>query len=165
MFSLPCFFSFPAFFDLQDVRCGTHYASRQQGQRGDSGWAGVEKNVSIWSRNRGEISLVCDFSSVHFPTSDCNSQHRRLSETSISPPGSSIGSPSRVICVSKQSFSHLNRLSLFRVHLLHQNHKTNTTGAPATLLAKNKQSCSFPWPVHPSHFSIHCPFRLQHCGK
>lgn len=30
----------------------------------------------------------------------CTSQHRRLSEASISPPGSSIGSPSRVICVS-----------------------------------------------------------------
>uniref|UniRef100_A0A8C8IWK3 Actin binding LIM protein family, member 3 n=1 Tax=Oncorhynchus tshawytscha TaxID=74940 RepID=A0A8C8IWK3_ONCTS len=30
-------------------------------------------------------------------------RHRRLSETSISPPGSSIGSPSRVICVSNQS--------------------------------------------------------------
>lgn len=27
-------------------------------------------------------------------------QHRRTSETSISPPGSSIGSPNRVICVS-----------------------------------------------------------------
>ena len=38
-------------------------------------------------------------------------QHRRLSEASISPPGSSIGSPSRVICVSWTyriaSFGHL----------------------------------------------------------
>lgn len=30
----------------------------------------------------------------------CTPQHRRLSEASLSPPGSSIGSPSRVICVS-----------------------------------------------------------------
>uniref|UniRef100_A0A668ANW7 Actin binding LIM protein family, member 3 n=1 Tax=Myripristis murdjan TaxID=586833 RepID=A0A668ANW7_9TELE len=32
-------------------------------------------------------------------------RHRRLSETSISPPGSSIGSPSRVICVSNLPLS------------------------------------------------------------
>lgn len=34
-------------------------------------------------------------------------QHRRLSEASISPPGSSIGSPSRVICVSSDSLGNL----------------------------------------------------------
>lgn len=48
------------------------------------------------------------------------SQHRRLSETSISPPGSSIGSPNRVICVS----SHLS---------LHRVVPPATTGTETTL--------------------------------
>lgn len=36
----------------------------------------------------------------HLPSLFVPPQHRRTSETSISPPGSSIGSPNRVICVS-----------------------------------------------------------------
>lgn len=36
----------------------------------------------------------------HLPSPFVPPQHRRTSETSISPPGSSIGSPNRVICVS-----------------------------------------------------------------
>lgn len=43
----------------------------------------------------GPSSLCSHPSSASLPP-----QHRRTSETSISPPGSSIGSPNRVICVS-----------------------------------------------------------------
>lgn len=84
---------------LQDVRCGTHYASRQRGQRGDSGWARVWYEKCSNEKNRFPH---CVHSPLFFfiSSSVCTSQHRRLSEASISPPGSSIGSPSRVICVS-----------------------------------------------------------------
>ena len=44
---------------------------------------------------RDPSSLCSHLSSAFLPP-----QHRRTSETSISPPGSSIGSPNRVICVS-----------------------------------------------------------------
>lgn len=42
-------------------------------------------------------SLPCS----HLSSAFLPPQHRRTSETSISPPGSSIGSPNRVICVSR----------------------------------------------------------------
>lgn len=49
-----------------------------------------------------ELQYFLTVSTLPFSLSflGCTSQHRRLSEASISPPGSSISSPSRVICVS-----------------------------------------------------------------
>lgn len=67
---------------------------------------------------------------VTFPLS-ASPQHRRLSETSISPPGSSIGSPSRVICVSKQSPRHLNTLQVNLLQPETQNdHYRSSNGSP-----------------------------------
>jgi len=87
------------FFPLahQGVMFGTLYASRRRGQKGDSGWGGVSnENMPM----KMSFSQCVHFVNLHLPCFNCTSQHRRLSETSISPPGSSIGSPSRVICVS-----------------------------------------------------------------
>lgn len=85
----------------QVVRCGTRYASRLQGQSEDSGWAGAFTEKLRIDKN---VTWLCVFIFLQLVFS---SQHRRLSETSISPPGSSIGSPSRVICVSNQwIYSH-----------------------------------------------------------
>lgn len=56
-------------------------------------------------------------------------QHRRLSETSISPPGSSIGSPSRVICVSNgwiYSFQSPCHISSHLSSLAPQKHHTTS---------------------------------------
>lgn len=94
---------------------------------------------------------------VHSPlfffisSSACTSQHRRLSEASISPPGSSIGSPSRVICVSSlQSFEAFSHFQLpLNVPQKHNGYTRNTsTTHSLQWLITHLRGCSLPWPVH-----------------